>query len=146
MTRFTVVAAVISDDKGRILLTRRPEGAHMGGLWEFPGGKVENGESYSEALVRELNEELGIAVQKGRPLTFAVHSEKNLEILLLFYSATITAGRPKPLEGQEITWVRPDELGNYAMPPADDEVVSLLVNRNEGSMVGLGSPTAISRL
>ena len=144
--RFTVVAAVISDVEGKILLARRPEGTHMAGLWEFPGGKVEDGESYSEALVRELNEELGISVEIGQPLTFAIHTEKDLEILLLFFSATIIAGRPRPLEGQEIMWVRPDELRSYQMPPPDDEVVSLLVNRNEGSMVDLGSPSATSRL
>lgn len=126
MIRFTVVAAVIVDDDGRILLTKRAEDTHMGGLWEFPGGKVENGESYSEALVRELHEELGISVETGRPLTFAIHKENNLEILLLFFSAAITAGRPRSLEGQEILWVRSDELTNYPMPPADDEVVEML--------------------
>ena len=106
----------------------------MAGLWEFPGGKVEEGESYSEALVRELHEELGIKIDHGRPLTFALHTENNLEILLLFFSASIIAGRPRPLEGQEIIWVRSDELRDYAMPPADDEVVGLL----EESMVGRG--------
>ncbi len=127
MIRFTVVAAVIFDDDGRILLTKRAEDTHMGGLWEFPGGKVENGESYSGALVRELHEELGISVETGRPLTFAIHKENNLEILLLFFSAVITDGRPRSLEGQEILWVRSDELTNYPMPPADDEVVEMLV-------------------
>jgi len=144
--RFIVVAAVISNDEGKILLARRPEGTHMAGLWEFPGGKVENGESFPEALLRELREELGILVEIGQPLTFAIHTEKDLEILLLFFSATIIAGRPRPLEGQEIIWVRPDELRSYQMPPADDEVVSLLVNRNEGSMVGQGPPMTTSRL
>jgi mutator protein MutT len=112
----------------------------MAGLWEFPGGKVENGESFSEALIRELREELGISVEIGQPLTFAVHTEKDLEILLLFFSATIIGGRPRPLEGQEILWVRLADLRGYAMPPADEGVVSLLVNRNEGSMVGQGPP------
>jgi len=138
VTRFTVVAAVISDEEGRVLLARRPEGTHMAGLWEFPGGKVETGESYSEALVRELDEELGISVEICRPLTFAVHTEPDLEILLLFFSGAIATGVPTPREGQELRWIRPDELRAYPMPPADDEVVSLLVNRTEGSMVDLG--------
>ena len=98
----------------------------MAGLWEFPGGKVEAGESYFEALVRELHEELGIVVEIGGPLTFAVHSEPDLEILLLFFSTAIAGGVPTPREGQEIRWVRPDELRGFPMPPADDEVVDLL--------------------
>ncbi len=134
--RFTVVAAVITDDEGKILLARRPDGAHMGGLWEFPGGKVEDGESHAEALVRELDEELGISAVVGRPLTFAIHREIDLEILLLFFSAEIADGAPRPREGQEIRWVRPDELGNYQMPPADDEVVGLLVDRAEALKLG----------
>ncbi len=101
----------------------------MAGLWEFPGGKVEDGESYSEALVRELDEELGIFVEIGSPLTFAVHTEPDLEILLLFFSAAIAIGVPTPREGQEIRWVRPDELKHFQMPPADDEVVEMLVSR-----------------
>ena len=101
----------------------------MAGLWEFPGGKVEEGESFSEALVRELDEELGIVVEIGGPLTFAVHTESDLEILLLFFSVAIAAGVPTPREGQEIRWVRPDELKHFQMPPADDEVVEMLVSR-----------------
>ena len=127
MTRFTVVAAVITDEVGRVLLAKRPQGTHMAGLWEFPGGKVEDGESYSEALVRELDEELGVLVEVGRPMTFAVHTENDLEILLLFFSASIAAGVPAPREGQEIRWVRPDEIKGYPMPPADDEAVEMLV-------------------
>ncbi len=104
----------------------------MAGLWEFPGGKVEKGESYAEALVRELDEELGIVVEIGGPLTFAVHTEPDLEILLLFYSAAIAAGLPTPREGQELAWVRSDKLKAYPMPPADDEVVRLLVRIHGG--------------
>ncbi len=125
-TQITVVAAVISDGEGRILLARRPKGSHMAGLWEFPGGKVEEGESFSEALARELDEELGIVVEIGGPLTFAVHTEPDLEILLLFFSGVIATGVPTPREGQELRWVRPDELRDFPMPPADDEVVELL--------------------
>ena len=103
-----------------------PSGVHMAGLWEFPGGKVEEGESFSEALARELDEELGIVVEIGGPLTFAVHTEPDLEILLLFFSGVIATGVPTPREGQELRWVRPDELRDFPMPPADDEVVELL--------------------
>lgn len=131
--RLTVVAAVIYDDQGKILLTRRPEGTHMAGLWEFPGGKVEEGESCSEALIRELDEELGVSVKVGRPLTFAIHTEPALEILLLFFSAALGTGVPVAREGQDIAWVRPEELPRYPMPPADDEMVSMLVDRPEGS-------------
>lgn len=126
--RFVVVAAVIADPEGRILLSRRPEGTHMAGLWEFPGGKVESGEGYVDALARELDEELGIKVDIGVPLTFAVHTEVNLEILLLFFMASISSGEPTAREGQEIHWVRRHQLKDYPMPPADDEVVDLLVN------------------
>lgn len=125
--RFVVVAAVISDNEGRLLLARRPEGTHMAGLWEFPGGKVEAGEDYLHALHREMNEELGISVSIERPLTFAVHSEANLEILILFFSASISTGVPVPREGQEIRWVDRESLKEFPMPPADDEVVDVLV-------------------
>jgi len=84
-----VVAAVIRDDVGRILLTRRPEGSHMGGLWEFPGGKVEDGEAPIAALDRELGEELAISAKIGAPLTFAVHEEPGMRIVLLFFAAAM---------------------------------------------------------
>ena len=112
----------------------------MAGLWEFPGGKVEAGEAYHDALARELNEELGISVVIGRPLTFAVHSETDLEILLLFFRCTIASGAPTPLEGQEIRWVHPGQMKDYPMPPADDEVVVLLVSASDRTMVGQGPP------
>ena len=126
--QFTVVAAVITDDEGKILLARRPDDAHMGGLWEFPGGKIEHGETHAEALIRELDEELGISTVIGEPLTFAIHTESDLEILLLFFWAEIADGVPSPREGQEIRWVLPGELRGLPMPPADDQVVELLVD------------------
>jgi 8-oxo-dGTP diphosphatase len=121
-----VVAAVIRDAAGKILLTRRPEGRHMGGLWEFPGGKVEDRESPAAALERELVEELGISVAVGAPLTFAVHSEPGMRIVLLFYRAVVVRGRPTALEKQEIAWVAPEDLLSYPTPPADAELVELL--------------------
>lgn len=98
----------------------------MGGLWEFPGGKVERGERPSEALVRELREELAVAAVVGRPLTFAEHAESGLSILLLFYEAVVERGRPTPVEGQEMAWVEPQRLADYPTPPADAELVTLL--------------------
>ena len=119
----TVVAAVIRDGDGRVLLTRRPDDHHMGGLWEFPGGKVDDGEAPADALVRELREELGVAASIERPITFAVHEEPGLRILLLFYAARILDGEPNGKEGQAVTWVPIAELASFPTPPADAELI-----------------------
>jgi len=121
-----VTAAVIRDQDDRILLARRPAGSHMGGLWEFPGGKVQPGESPTAALVRELDEELGIRAEVGDLITTAVHSEPGLRIVLQFFAARITAGTPRPREGQEVAWVAVRDLDRYPTPPADAELVQLL--------------------
>jgi 8-oxo-dGTP diphosphatase len=123
-----VVAAVIRDREGRILLARRPRGRHMEGLWEFPGGKVVGGESPRDALVRELREELGITTRVDAPVIFAEHEEPGLRILLLFYTTAIVAGTPVPKEGQELRWVEPALLPTYATPPADAELISQLAH------------------
>jgi 8-oxo-dGTP diphosphatase len=128
MRELTVVAAVIHDRDGRVLLTRRPDDRHMGGLWEFPGGKVDPGESPTQALARELVEELDLAVEVGTPITFAVHEEPGLRILLLFYAATILSGTPRSLDGQELSWVEVGELASYPTPPADAQLVERLVD------------------
>ncbi len=137
--QLTVVAAVIRDREGRVLLTRRPEDAHMGGLWEFPGGKVDHGESPAEALIRELREELALATEIERPLTFAVHEEPGLRILLLFFAARIVTGAPHGREGQAVAWVRPADLASYPTPPADAELVRLLT----GNALDGGSPRTL---
>lgn len=124
---FTVVAAVIRDGDEKVLLTRRPQGRHMAGFWEFPGGKVRDGEAPARALVRELVEELGVSIEVGEPITFAVHEEPGMRILLLFYAATIVHGEPLPREGQEIVWVPRAELSRYRTPPADAAVVRQLI-------------------
>ncbi len=98
----------------------------MGGLWEFPGGKVEDGESPAAGLERELSEELGLSARVGSPLTFAVHEETGMRVLLLFYDVAADGPAPRPLEGQEIAWVAADELRSYPTPPADAELVELL--------------------
>ena len=124
------MAAVIRDADDRVLLTKRPSGSHMGGLWEFPGGKVEDSEAPAAALARELREELGLEVRVEQPITFAVHEEPGLQILLLFYNARITDGEPRGCEGQAITWVPVTELPSYSMPPADAEIVRQLAERS----------------
>jgi len=123
MNSITVVAAVIRNHEGRILLTTRPEGSHMAGLWEFPGGKVEDGEAPAAALVRELDEELGLHIEVGEPITFSVHEEPELRILLLFYAATVVSGAARSREGQEIAWVAPPDLIAYPTPPADAALI-----------------------
>jgi 8-oxo-dGTP diphosphatase len=123
----TVVAAVIRDDQGRVLLTRRPDDRHMGGLWEFPGGKIDAGEAPDTALRRELREELGLMIDVGRPITFAVHEEPELRILLLFYESDIVQGEPQGREGQAIAWIPVSDLQSYPTPPADTELIKHLM-------------------
>ena len=121
-----VVAAVIHDREGRVLLSRRPDHKHMGGLWEFPGGKIRTSENPRAALIRELREELGVEASIGKPLNSAVHEEPGLRILLHFYAVRLLAGQPVGREGQELRWVHPSELSDYPTPPADAELVALL--------------------
>mgnify|MGYP001826062300 CR=1 FL=1 len=125
----TVVAAVIRDEEGHILMQKRPEGRHMGGLWEFPGGKIDDGEAPAQALMRELHEELGIEIVVQRPLTFAVHEKPDLRILLLFFHARISGGEPRGCEGQAVEWVAMQDLPSLPTPPADAELIRLLSNR-----------------
>ncbi len=124
--RRLVVAAVIRRDDGRYLVARRPAGRSMAGLWEFPGGAVEDGESAEAALARELNEELEVAVTVGDPLTFAWHRDARGEVLLLFYRAELGPGVPHGREGQEVRWVTPAELATLPTPPADAELIRRL--------------------
>ena len=98
----------------------------MGGLWEFPGGKIDDGEAPAEALVRELDEELGIKIKVDNPLTFAVHEEAGLRILLLFFNASILLGTPHGFEGQAVEWVLVENLMSYPTPPADAELIRQL--------------------
>ncbi len=121
-----VVAAVIADDRGRFLLARRRPGSHLEGLWEFPGGAMEDGETPAQALARELVEELGVAIEVGEPLTFAWHRDEARDVLLLFYSARIVDGTPHGREGQEIRWVPRDELAALPVPPADEPLLRAL--------------------
>jgi 8-oxo-dGTP diphosphatase len=123
-----VVAAALADANGRILLQQRPEGAAMAGLWEFPGGKVEQGEVPEAALARELREELGIDVGADQlaPACFASAPLGDRHLLLLLYVCREWAGEPRALHATALMWARPDEMRGLPMPPADEPLIGLL--------------------
>jgi 8-oxo-dGTP diphosphatase len=118
----SVVACALLDGEGRVLLAKRPEGRSLAGLWEFPGGKIEAKERPEEALIRELGEELGIAIAKDdlTPLTFASHAYEDFHLLMLVYLCRSWQGTVTAREGQELVWAKPDTLHLYDMPPADE--------------------------
>jgi 8-oxo-dGTP diphosphatase len=125
-----VVAVALVDVDGRVLLSKRPQGKALAGMWEFPGGKVEAGETPESALVRELKEELGLEVNAAclAPLTFASHGYPELHLLMPLYVCRKWAGTPMPREGQELKWVRPRDMRALAMPPADGPLVTHLMD------------------
>ena len=125
--RIDVAAAVITDPGGRVLLARRTDGRDLAGLWEFPGGKLEPGESPEHALARELHEELGIDVQVGAPLIAVAQRYPHKRLRLDVRRVTQWRGTPRGHEGQALAWVPPDKLPAYAMPPADRSVVAALL-------------------
>ncbi len=121
-----VVAGVLRDTRGRILLARRTEGRDLAGAWEFPGGKVEPGESPTDALQRELFEELGIRIGDAEPLISVPQRYSNKSIVLDVYTVASFTGKPKGLEKQALAWSPPEKLSSYPMPPADKPVVAAL--------------------
>jgi 8-oxo-dGTP diphosphatase len=123
-----VSAVALIDSDGRVLLAQRPEGKSMAGLWEFPGGKVEAGETPEAALIRELQEELAIDTWASclAPLTFASHSYENFHLLMPLYACRRWNGTPQSREGQALKWVRANELRNYPMPAADVPLIPIL--------------------
>ena len=123
-----VSAVALVDADGRVLLARRPAGKSMAGLWEFPGGKIEAGETPEAALIRELDEELGIDTAESclAPLSFASHAYEDFHLLMLVYVCRKWNGTPRQLEGNELTWVRPARLRDYDMPPADLPLIPVL--------------------
>jgi 8-oxo-dGTP diphosphatase len=123
-----VAACALVDADGRVLLTERPVGKSMAGLWEFPGGKIEAGERPEETLIRELNEELGIVVREPclAPLTFASHAYDDFHLLMPLYVCRRWEGIAAAQEGQRLAWVRPNRLRDYPMPPADEPLVAHL--------------------
>ena len=130
-----VAACALIDADKRVLIARRPEGKPMAGLWEFPGGKVEEGETPEDTVIRELYEELGVRVTNPclAPLTFTSHNYLEFHILLPLFVCRRWEGTPVPREFQEIKWVRANRLRDFPMPPADEPLIShladLLLNR-----------------
>lgn len=116
-----VAACALVDEEGRVLISKRPHGKPLAGLWEFPGGKLERFETPERALIRELAEELGIVLAPAdlHPLTFASHAYADFHLLMPVYGCRRWEGEVTPQEGQQIAWVAPSQLGAYRMPPAD---------------------------
>lgn len=128
MKTVLVSAVALIDVEGRILLAQRPEGKSMAGLWEFPGGKIEPGETPEAALIRELHEELGIETWDSclAPLTFASHKYDHFHLLMPLFACRKWEGIPQAREGQVLKWVKPNELRNYPMPAADIPLIPML--------------------
>ncbi len=128
MKTVLVSAVALIDRDGRVLLAQRPEGKSMAGLWEFPGGKIEGGETPEAALVRELHEELGIETWNSclAPLTFASHTYDDFHLLMPLFACRKWNGIVQPKEGQTLKWVYPKDFSNYPMPPADIPLIPIL--------------------
>jgi len=124
-----VAACALVDTDARILLAQRPAGRPMAGLWEFPGGKLDAGERPEDTLIRELKEELGIAVEENclAPLAFASHTYPDFHLVMPLYVCRRWQGTVTPLEGQKLAWVRPNRLRDYPMPPADEPLIAHLM-------------------
>lgn len=131
MKNVLVAAVALYDADGRVLLAQRPEGKSMAGMWEFPGGKVEVGESPEAALAREMREELGIELCEDctSPITFVSHDYEHFRLLMLLYACRKWEGTPTPLEGQKLSWKFPFQMAELPMPPADIPLVAALLDR-----------------
>ncbi len=130
MRLLLVVAAALFDADGRVLIAQRPPGKQLAGLWEFPGGKLDAGERPEQALIRELHEELGITVRADclAPLAFASHAYEDFHLLMPLYICRRWEGFVQSREGQSLKWVRPRELRQYPMPPADAPLIPALID------------------
>ncbi|MBZ9978756.1 (deoxy)nucleoside triphosphate pyrophosphohydrolase [Mesorhizobium sp. BR-1-1-10] len=125
-----VAACALVDADGRVLLAQRPQGKQLAGLWEFPGGKVEAGETPEQCLIRELQEEIGIETDIPclAPLTFASHSYDDFHLLMPLFVCRRFRGIAQPREGQALKWVRPKQMRDYPMPPADAPLIPFLID------------------
>ena len=128
MTELHVAVGVLTDAEGRILLARRPAELHQGGLWEFPGGKVEPGETVFEALGRELKEELGISVEASSPLLEVRHDYGDRQVFLDVHRVTAWQGEPRGVEGQPLAWTLPSSLRDFDFPKANVAIVESLIS------------------
>jgi 8-oxo-dGTP diphosphatase len=130
MPLLLVAAVALIDADNRVLIAQRPAGKTMAGLWEFPGGKVEESERPEETLIRELDEELGITVKEDclAPLTFASHAYEDFHLLMPLYACRRWDGFVRAREGQVLKWVRPKDLRAYPMPPADEPLIPVLID------------------
>jgi 8-oxo-dGTP diphosphatase len=125
-----VAACALVDADGRVLLAQRPPGKQLAGLWEFPGGKVEPGETPEQCIIRELHEEIGIETEIPclAPLTFASHSYDDFHLLMPLFVCRRFRGIAQPREGQVLKWVRPQQMRDYPMPPADAPLIPFLID------------------
>lgn len=125
-----VAACALVDADGRVLIAQRPQGKQLAGLWEFPGGKVEPGETPEECLIRELREEIGVETKAAclAPLTFASHGYDDFHLLMPLYVCRRFEGIAVPKEGQTLKWVRPRQMRDYPMPPADAPLIPFLID------------------
>ncbi|MGV3576944.1 MAG: 8-oxo-dGTP diphosphatase MutT [Devosia sp.] len=123
-----VVACALIDTDRRVLIAQRPEGKHMANMWEFPGGKIEQGETPEAAIIRELREELDVETKEAclAPLSFASHTYEHMHLLMPLYVCRRWQGTPVAKEHQALKWVRPQALRDYAMPPADEPLIAAL--------------------
>jgi mutator protein MutT len=128
---YHVAAGLIRRD-GKILITKRPAGSHLAGLWEFPGGKKEKGETLMECLEREIREELGVAVRAEHLLSRVDHEYDSKSITLYLFQCSDPEGEPLPIGCESLAWIDPEELDQYPMPPADGELIALVKTLNPG--------------
>jgi 8-oxo-dGTP diphosphatase len=136
MGRLHVAVGVIIDDRDRVLISRRAEDSHQGGLWEFPGGKVESGESLGDALARELREELDIQIAGSEPLLEVRHDYSDKAVLLDVHLVRSFSGQPRALENQPLAWVTSDGLSDYRFPAANAPIVQAVQALLSGAVTG----------